>query len=83
MQTLTLTASLGAPISVYYCKAGIQTGETIRVLVGSTVYQTAAVDLLDVRATMEHNNSAGRAKKSGARCVLILTAGTIRFSVRQ
>lgn len=76
---MILTATPATPIFVYYCKAGIQTGTTIRVMQGQAVHQTAAVEIRGADARMAHDNSTGKPKRSGARCVLILTSGTIEF----
>ena len=90
MTQYCLTASPSEPIIVYYCKAGIQTGRTIRVLQNGIVKETAAVEMTDAvpskafvaefHATMSHDNSTGKAKRSGARCVLTLHSGAIHFA---
>jgi hypothetical protein len=77
---MTITATPTSPVLVYYCKAGIQTGKTIRVLQAGAVHETAAVEISDAWATMQHDNSSGKAKRSGARCVLILNRGTVTFT---
>jgi hypothetical protein len=58
------------PVTVYCCKAGITTGLTIRILHKGLVFQTSSVSLLNATAVMAHNNSTGKPKASGARCVL-------------
>ena len=69
------------PATVYYCKAGIQTGETIRVLHNGKVFNTAGVTLTNTNASMQHDNSTGKPKASGARCVLKITRGQVHFTV--
>lgn len=74
-----LYANEDAPVIVYYCKAGIPTGQTIRITQEAQTFQTSAVSLADCDATMHHDNATARAKRSGARCTLIITSGTITF----
>lgn len=77
----TLIATNEAPVTVYYCKAGIQTGTTVRVAQGKEVWHTAGVHITNATASMVHDNSKGKAKASGARCVLVLTSGEIQFKI--
>jgi hypothetical protein len=72
-----LTASEDSPVSIYYCKAGIPTGRTVRVSQGPAVTASTGVHLEAVSGVMLHGNSVGKARASGARCVLHLTAGHI------
>jgi hypothetical protein len=78
---MLIEASLGNPVTVYYCKAGIQTGKTIRVLHAGIVHQTSSVAIHNANATMSHDNSKGKPKASGARCVLTMTHGKISFNL--
>ncbi len=83
MKSFELHATDQNPIAIYYCKAGIQTGTTIRVMHASKVYATGAVVLGNSTAEMHHDNSTGKAKKSGARCVLMVSSGTVSFSTNE
>lgn len=75
-----LAASINAPVTIYYCKAGIQTGRTIRIQQGrGKVWEASEVEIQGAWATMTHDNSKGKAKASGARCVMVLTLGCVRF----
>lgn len=76
---MTILATPTHPVVIYYCKAGIKTGLTIRIQYQGQVHQTADVSLLDARATMQHDNSTGPARRSGARCVLVVTQGEVRY----
>ncbi len=76
----TLTAIPEAPVTVYYCKAGIQSGRTIRLLQHGQVHEAARISLTHATASMAHDNSTGRPKRSGARCVLIVTTGYITYA---
>ncbi len=76
----TFTATDKAPVSIYYCKAGLKTGQTVRVAQGSAKVTCRGVALDGVSGTMIHGNSTGPAKASGARCVLRLTSGLITIS---
>jgi|GEM_PF-6645168 len=73
------TATPDKPVTVYYCKANVRTGLTVRI-----VHDGKSVDTPGIRmsgrsfsAEMIHGNSSGKARKSGARCVLIVTRGTV------
>jgi hypothetical protein len=72
-----LTATATNPVSIYYCKAGLPTGKTVRVSQKGRVTDCSGVKLFSVSGSMIHGNSAGKAKASGARCVLIAEAGSI------
>jgi hypothetical protein len=91
---MRLTAHPDAPITVYYCKAGIQTGTTVRVRqvlklhpsfkgMKPTTLQYACrgvsmfADKLGFAAEMVHDNSTGKPKASGARCVLQISTGIV------
>lgn len=41
MKRYELLAAVCCPVTVYYCKAGIATGRTVRVMQGTTIYETA------------------------------------------
>jgi len=71
------TASERLPVVVFYCKAGLPTGETVRVAQGGTKTSHRGVTFVNVSGEMIHGNSTGAAKASGARCVFRATAGTI------
>ena len=75
-----LIASADSPVVVYYCKAGIPTGRTIRITQGKETHQTSYVRLFSCDASMHHNNATARAKRSGARCTLNIDSGTVAFS---
>ena len=83
----TLIASPQSPVVVYYCKAGIQTGETIRILQEKVVHKTGSVMLRGDKgmffASMIHDNSKGKPKASGARCVLEITYGGVEFDTKE
>jgi hypothetical protein len=68
-----------SPIHIYYCKAGLRGGTPVRVMRQGIVYESGKVEIIGAQATMWHDNSEGKAKRSGARCVLILTAGRVEF----
>lgn len=72
-----LTATPSSPVTIYYCKAGVRTGQTVRVSQGKSVTACSGVRLEAASGTMLHGNSTGKAKASGARCVLELVSGTI------
>ncbi len=66
------------PVTIYYCKAGIPTGQTVRVTqLNQPTVSCSGVHLHGVTATMLHGNSRGKAKASGARCVLQIHSGNI------
>lgn len=77
---IPLQARADCPVSIYYCKAGIKTGMTTRVLHNTRRYECRGVQLVGTDGAMEHNNTTGVAKASGARCMLVLTRGTIWLS---
>lgn len=65
------------PATIYYCKAGLPTGHTVRVSHARRVTACRGVRLVNVSGEMLHGNSTGKAKSSGARCVLEITSGLI------
>lgn len=65
------------PVTIYYCKAGIPTGQTVRVMQDKVVTACQGVELTRVSGRMIHGNAEGKPKASGARCVLIAESGTI------
>lgn len=76
------TATPAEPVTVYYCKANIRTGNTVRIVQGRNVNDCTGVTLTATAGTpfhaeMIHGNSKGKAKASGARCTLIITSGII------
>lgn len=82
---LQLTVSeMDFPLIVYYCRANISTtGKTVRV-VDRNVRPQRVIDCRDVRllnshARMADGNSRGKAKASGARCVLEVIKGTVEI----
>lgn len=74
---MNITATPKQPVTVYYCKSNLATGLTVRVLHAGSVHNTAGVEFTGASGSMVHGNSRGKAKASGARCVLQLTGGTI------
>lgn len=80
---MTFTAIPSDPVTVYYCKANVKTGLTVRIIQGKlehdcsgiTMHSTLASGPFD--AEMIHGNAAGRPKRSGARCTLIVRRGII------
>jgi hypothetical protein len=72
-----LEATDSQPVTIYYCKAGVQSGQTVRIEQAGQRYTCAGVILRQVCASMVHDNSRGKAKASGARCVLHVTSGWI------
>jgi hypothetical protein len=74
-------ASPTDPVTIYYCKANIKTGNTVRIVQGRNINDCAGVHLTasehGFHAEMIHGNSKGKAKASGARCTLIVTSGII------
>jgi hypothetical protein len=72
-----LRATIAHPVIIYYCKAGIQTGTTIRVLHRGQVHACRGVWLHGANAGMFHDNSTGKPKASGARCVMTVTTGIV------
>lgn len=77
----TFTATPAEPVTIYYCKANLKTGNTVRIVQGRNVADTTGVTLtpsgIGFHAEMIHGNSKGKAKASGARCVLLVTSGII------
>lgn len=74
-----IIATPDSPVTIYYCKANLKTGLTVRIVQGSRSWDTSGVTLSGdcFFAEMIHGNSTGKAKKSGARCTLIITSGMI------
>lgn len=86
-------ATKAAPVTVYYCKANRQIGLTVRVLAPEVQTASNRItekliyrhhDFNGVRlsgpgflATMIDGNSTGAAKRSGARCVLLVEGGVV------
>ena len=68
------------PVTVHYCKATVSTGNTVRVTQGDRQIDTTGVTFSGDRfdAEMKHGNSAGNARRSGARCVLLVRRGIVR-----
>ena len=79
MRRYELLAAVCCPVTVYYCKAGLKTGRTVRVLQGTKVYETAGVSIYGAAASMFHDNAKGKPKASGARCVMLISDGIVRF----
>lgn len=76
------TATPAEPVTVYYCKANLKTGNTVRIVQGRNVNDCSGVKLTSDPGTpfdaeMIHGNSTGKAKASGARCVLLIRQGII------
>lgn len=80
---MNIIATRKHPVTVYYCKANVKTGLTVRVMsrVSGSVdcrgVTLASRDGEAFTATMVHGNSTGPAKASGARCVLQVTSGIV------
>lgn len=74
-----LVATEDCRVTIYYCKAGLGAGTPVRIEQRGIVYDAAKVAIREADATMWHDNSTGKAKRSGARCVLILSAGIVEF----
>ena len=76
-------ATPAEPVTIYYCKANLKTGLTVRIVQGRNVSDTAGVTFSSTlaqgpfSAEMIHGNSTGKPKASGARCVLIVKNGTV------
>jgi hypothetical protein len=72
------------PVTIYYCKANLKTGLTVRIIQGRTQHDCAGISMhstLDsgpFDAEMIHGNSQGKPKRSGARCTLIVRRGIIK-----
>ena len=77
IKPVTLTASATFPVTIYYCKAGVATGQTVRISQSGPALACSGVRLAGAFGEMVHGNSAGKAKASGARCVLTLTGGSV------
>ena len=75
---LELTATPSSPILVYYCKADLRTGQTVRISQDGRTWKTTSVQISEAWGSMMHGNAVGRAKRSGARCVLCLNSGAIK-----
>lgn len=76
---ITLDATPDIPVTIYYCKAGIANGQTVRVSQFGPALACSGVRLTHVSGEMIHGDSKGTTKASGARCVLTLTAGTVEI----
>jgi hypothetical protein len=72
-----LRATPNNPAVVYYCKAGITSGKPVRVLHNKHVYECHGVNMRDVECSMHYDNSTGKPKASGARCVMTVTTGLV------
>jgi hypothetical protein len=79
MSKITLNASPTTPVIIYYCKAGIPTGKTIRISQSGKIYQCSNVALHNCDAAMHHDNATSKAKASGARCTLNVDNGEVSF----
>lgn len=75
--THLLRATPAAPITIYYCKANVKTGLTVRLMQGKQSWDCCGVLLQAAHASMIHGNSTGKPKASGARCVLEITTGIV------
>lgn len=75
--THILRATPAAPITIYYCKANVKTGLTVRLMQGKQSWDCRGVLLQAAHASMIHGNSTGKPKASGARCVLEITQGIV------
>ena len=76
----TFHATRDNPVTVHYCKANLKSGNTVRVTQGDRQLDTPGVTFSGVRfdADMTHGNSTGPARRSGARCVLVVRRGVVR-----
>lgn len=80
---MILHATRANPVTVYYCKANVKTGLTVRVVRPGAIFDCKGVQLsssLDngpFDAEMIHGNTTGKPKASGARCALIIHNGTV------
>lgn len=72
-------ASHEMPVTIYYCKANVKTGKTVRICTGKTTIDCYGARLSggNFQAEMIHGNSTGKAKRSGARCTLIVRSGSV------
>jgi hypothetical protein len=75
--THILRATPEQPVTVYYCKANLKSGLTVRLMQGKQTHDCTGVLLQAATATMIHGNSTGKPKASGARCVLEVTQGLV------
>ena len=75
--THILRATPEQPVTVYYCKANLKSGLTVRLMQGKQTHDCTGVLLQAATATMIHGNSTGTPKASGARCVLKITTGLV------
>lgn len=71
------------PLVIYYCKANLKNGNTVRVVnknfTPHQITDCKGVGLVTVQATMIHENSTGKAKASGAKCVLEVSSGIVHI----
>lgn len=65
------------PISIYYCKAGLKTGLTVRVEHAGARWACGGVTFQGVTGDIIHGNAEGKAKRSGARCVAVIHSGVV------
>jgi hypothetical protein len=79
MLPVILNASAAEPITIYYCKAGIKSGQVCRVQLAGVTFACSGVKFSHAVGCMLNNNSVGRPKRSGARCVLQLSAGHVEL----
>jgi hypothetical protein len=83
LDTKVFHATRDYPVTVYYCKANLKTGDTVRVIQGRNVCDCAGVNLSSTLETgpfdadMIHGNTTGKPKASGARCALVVKQGII------
>lgn len=73
----SITITPDAPATVYYCKANIKTGTTVILLHRGQREALKGVRFHHISGEMLDGNSTGVPKRSGARCVFHVTAGTI------
>jgi len=76
---MLIIATPDRPVTIYYCKANLKTGLTVRVVTPDASYDCRGARLHRVGAEIIHGNSTGKPKASGARCVLTATSGTIEL----
>jgi hypothetical protein len=72
-------ASVDNPIYLYYCKANIQTGNTVVVVQGNEKHTCRGVSFTGLCGSFEHQNSGDvkHAKRQGARNVLKINLGRV------
>jgi hypothetical protein len=75
--THLLRATPKEPITIYYCKANLKSGLTVRLIQGKQIHDCTGVLLQAAHASMIHGNSTGKPKASGARCVLEISQGIV------